>query len=149
MGGFGVLPTATPSPTLNPQPTPTPTEYLIQKYKLNFTSYGMTFPAPGFMFRNDEVVPSATAKIQFVSAYPGVQSYLLWVQNSTPIAVHVNYGNDYRLLAPNTDQRFYFDLGFDRRCYSSRRGSWLKTANLFNIPTQSLEMATGFCFGII
>jgi hypothetical protein len=112
MGGFGVLPTATPSPTLNPQPTPTPTEYLIQKYKLNFTSYGMTFPAPGFMFRNDEVVPSATAKIQFVSAYPGVQSYLLWVQNSTPIAVHVNYGNDYRLLAPNTDQRFYFDLVF-------------------------------------
>lgn len=112
MGGFGVLPTATPSPTLNPQPTPVPSEYLIVKYNSNFTAYDLGPIEVGFDFRNDQVDDGTPVKIQFLSAYPAVVNYKLFIQNSSYTTVYVNFGNDYREMGPLTNMTFEFPLVF-------------------------------------
>jgi alpha-tubulin suppressor-like RCC1 family protein len=111
MGGFGVLPTATPSPTLNPQPTPVPSEYLIVKYNSNFTAFDLAPIEIGFSFRNDPITYD-TCELQFVSAYPNVVNYKLSVLNSSNTTVYINFGNDYRELGPTTSRIYEFSLVF-------------------------------------
>ena len=111
MGGFGVLPTATPSPTVNPQPTPVPAEYLIVKYNANFIASDLGPIAVGFDFSNDSAI-GMPVEIQFVSAYPGTVYYQLSVLNSSFTTVYVNFGNDYRELGPTTSNTYEFPLVF-------------------------------------
>ena len=93
MGGFAVLPTATPSPTLAPQPTPAPFDNLQVKSNSNFTAYPFAFTQKGYDFRNNQTVYNGgPVQIQFICNNTSPTNYTLFVENDSPWGLSVIVG---------------------------------------------------------
>jgi hypothetical protein len=111
VGGFAVLPTATPSPTYYPVPTATPPVFLMIPFNFNFTTSSFYPDQEGFYFTNN-AVSNDILKLQYVSNLTTETNFVVNISNESDQVVVINLGKDNYEVLPFDETTFELNMFF-------------------------------------